>query len=139
MTLKLLFPCDYYDNSAVDSEYSEEYEIAKSMGFNIILFNYDEFLETKKLNIKDYDTSHGICIIVYRGWMLKSEDYSKLELLMEDKNYLLINSGVLYEAMHHFDEAYTLLEDEIDTPKTITVRLEDIWGDNVYKWQWFDS
>lgn len=48
MILKLLFPCDYFDKSAPDSAYSEEYTIVKSIGFDIVLFDYDEFLETKK-------------------------------------------------------------------------------------------
>lgn len=141
MKLKLLFPCDYFDKSAVDSAYSEEFAIAKSIGFECVLFDYDEFLETKKINVQENPGNIGVaehfhryCLIIYRGWMLKVEDYSELEKILRGKGYLLITPTLLYEGMHHFDEAYYMLKNKVDTPKTITIKLSE-----EPKWKWFNS
>lgn len=114
--LKILFPCDYFNTKEVDEAYVNEYNIAKSLGFECVLFNYDEFLETKKINIPMANES---CFILYRGWMLKIDDYIFFDEILLSKGYLLINSPEMYELCHHFNMAYYYLEDVINTPKTL--------------------
>jgi hypothetical protein len=141
MKLKLLFPCDYFDKSAPDEAYKEEYAIAKSIGFDIVLFNYDEFLEEGKTKIEENPDNvgieehfHTLCHILYRGWMMDVRNYSRLENLMEDNGYELVNSSFSYEATHHFDMAYCNLEHKIDTPNMIELRFN-----MDKKWEWHDS
>jgi len=129
MKLKILFPCDYFDHKIADEAYRSEYEIAKSLGFECLLFDYDDFLETKKLNIRrnlnneiDYD------IIVYRGWMLKVDDYFFLDGHLSDLGYNLINPTFLYETFHHFDEIYYYIKNIVDTPKTVIISFDNGWN-----------
>jgi len=122
MLLKLLFPSDYFDKSAPDEAYKEEYAIAKSLGFGCLLFDYDEFIETKSINLKNVDDDG---MLLYRGWMLKLQDYSTLYDLLSDEGYLLLNSAWLYEIYHHFNDIYSQLEGKIDTPKIITIKKID--------------
>ena len=141
MKLKLLFPCDYFDKSAVDEAYKEEYAIAKSIGFDIVLFNLDEFLEEGKTKIEENSDNvgidehyHTLCQILYRGWMMNVRNYSRLQNLMEDRGYELVNSSFSYEATHHFDMAYCNLKYKIDTPDMIELRL-----DMNKKWEYHSS
>ncbi|MDP4181341.1 MAG: hypothetical protein Q8942_09640 [Bacillota bacterium] len=45
MKTKILYPSDYFDIKSVDANYNNEYETAcKFPEFDIILYNYDEFV-----------------------------------------------------------------------------------------------
>lgn len=115
MKLKLLYPCDYFNHKEVDEAYAQEMTIAKSLGFDCLLFNYDEFIETKKINLSAVKR----CDTIYRGWMLNGEDYYSFNNLLYLKGYILINSDEMYLACHHFNRVYPYLVDTINTPKTI--------------------
>ena len=132
VTLKILFPSNYFDKRLVESEYSKEMEIAQSLGFDCVLFDYDDFLDSGKIGISPSGiTSQDI---MYRGWMLQIDDYDRLYEQLASKGYSLINSTWKYKLCHYFDDAYFHLENLIDTPKTIAVRIHN----NELQWYNFE-
>ncbi|KNY26390.1 hypothetical protein Bccel_1652 [Pseudobacteroides cellulosolvens ATCC 35603 = DSM 2933] len=44
--------------------------------FDIMLYNYDEFISSGVFKTYPYNLDKGLCI--YRGWMLKPDKYKEL-------------------------------------------------------------
>ena len=112
----ILFPCDYFNNKEVDHDLKQEYEAALQTGlFNVILFDYNRYLEEGKLTVSPLPNEP--IKAVYRGWLLKPEKYSKLYDLLRERNITLITAPQEYELFHIFPNVYPLLKN--DTAKMI--------------------
>ncbi len=123
--MKILFPSDFFKIKQIDVDYSEEYNTSKQLNFEPILFNYDEFINDKKLKLYPHELSEGLCI--YRGWMLKPEQYLELYNQLKQKNIILINSPTEYNKFHLFPNVYNDLKNF--TPETI-------WYENIEEIDW---
>ncbi|QAA35323.1 DUF4343 domain-containing protein [Clostridium manihotivorum] len=95
-------------------DYEDEYEQAKGLGLNVLLFSYEDLVDLKKVKILQ---SEEINRVIYRGWMLKPEDYECLYTNLADKNYYLINTPQEYVNTHYLPNWYEHLEKL--TPRTI--------------------
>jgi hypothetical protein len=114
--LCLLFPCDFYDKSKVEHDYENEYTIAKSLGIDCALLDYDMLIrdEVLKTNISPNKA------VIYRGWMLNLKHYSLLasKLGIESKCYLL-TTPESYRFCHYFSDIYYYIRNY--TPKTMII------------------
>jgi len=112
----ILFPSDYFDRKNVDPDFNAEYEaVCRIPEFKIVLFNYDGFISGEPLKIYPEASHVGDC--VYRGWMLKPEQYKRLYDLLQGKGILLINTPVEYDTCHLFPHSRRFLHS--DTPKSL--------------------
>jgi len=101
----ILFPSTYGDLKSVDPDYAIEYDaVCQIPEFKTALFNYDEFLLGDKLEINPSDYYTGDCI--YRGWMLKPEQYELLHGLLLDREISLINTPDEYNSCHLYPAAW---------------------------------
>ena len=75
--MTILFPGSYMNYRVIDDDMAEEHHEALETGlFNILLFNYDHWVAGEPLKItKQEDISEKV---IYRGWMLKPEQYKQL-------------------------------------------------------------
>ncbi len=83
--MTILFPGSFMNYRDIDEDMEGEYCSALNTGlFDTALFNYDEWLAGGKIRLKR--TGDISKKVIYRGWMLKPDDYSKLyqELLNYD-------------------------------------------------------
>lgn len=117
---KILFPSEPFSKNIVDSSYLEEFNTCKLMGIDTYLFDFDKFIESGKLssNINFEDN----CIIIYRGWMMKPEQYEMFYFKILDKSngkIRLINTLSEYRNCHCFPNVYTYLKDY--TPKMVMI------------------
>ncbi|MDX8417106.1 ATP-grasp domain-containing protein [Absicoccus intestinalis] len=114
--MTILFPASYRNHRRIDEDMVEEYQAAIETGlFNTILFNYDRWLINEKLKTTDaIDISD--CVL-YRGWMLKPEQYQKLYKELDSRGIRLLTNPQAYEKMHLFPNVYPLIQD--DTAKII--------------------
>jgi len=115
---RILFPSEPFEQKVVDSAYTEEYNVCKLMGIKTHLFDYEELVENDKL-VSDifFDDS---ATLIYRGWMLKPEQYSKLynKILHKTNGYVtLLNSPEQYKNCHCFPFVYKDIKDY--TPKIL--------------------
>lgn len=112
----IIFPCLYGNINKVDEGYLEsEYKIAEALGFNILLFNYDEFnLSMRKLKLNKEITFQSNA--VYRGWMLSPEKYTQFYTELLEKGITLINDPQEYINCHEFPYSYSLVKQY--TPRT---------------------
>lgn len=111
----ILFPCDFFSIHQVDECYQKEYEAALAVnGFEIFFYNYDTFVSEGSL-ILDHGTSEPFNV-VYRGWMLKPEQYNVFYKKLKEKNLNLITTPRNYSYYHDFSNSY---KDIKKTPKAL--------------------
>lgn len=103
MVNTIIFPSDFYNKQLVDSALKAEYEAAAATGlFRIILFSYDKLTAEGVVEIND--TIQEECTAVYRGWMLKPDQYSLLYEELSNRRIHLVTSPEQYQLMHVFPE-----------------------------------
>ena len=109
--LMILFPGSYFNYHHVDEDMQGEYQAVLNSGlFQTVLFNYDEWLGGDCLRLTEHNEAE--CRAVYRGWMLKPEEYSKLYIELHSHNIELITNPDEYENMHLFPNVYPHIKDD---------------------------
>ena len=98
-------------------DYRLEYEEAIKNGFDVLLFNYDDFLWSKKLKLNKSIEFDCVEKVLYRGWMMKYEDYSALYNSLSKLNLQLINTPDEYRNCHEFYYSYNKIKEH--TPRSI--------------------
>ena len=98
----ILFPSEPFSPKEVDSSLKSEYEAAKLVGFNVYLFDHDEFVSTGKLkhNLPELKSILSEKVIL-RSWMLKEEQYQMLWSKLYIGGYRLINNYTQYLNCHY--------------------------------------
>jgi len=125
--MKILFPCNPFDNKKVDDDYLAEHHAAKLQGHDCYLFDHDEFvLGEFKSNVPKIDDKTGL---VLRSWMLNITQYEKLYEILSNLGYDLINTSEQYKNCHHFPCSYDYIQGH--TSKSIFIKSwdEDILQD----------
>lgn len=111
MVNTLIFPSDFYNKRSVDPALRGEYEAAVATGlFRIILFSYDKLTAEGVVEISD--TTSEECTAVYRGWMLKPDQYSLLYEELSNRRIHLVTSPEQYQLMHVFPNVYEYVQED---------------------------
>src|SRR5687768_8132413 len=98
--MNILFCDNPFENKAsVDTDYEEEFDSAKQNGFTTQLFSYESLTKDKDAEFATIRIKHSDTLqkIIYRGWMLKPNQYASLYSALLTKNYKLINSPTEYQ------------------------------------------
>jgi len=114
--MQLLYPSDPFDKKSPDECYREEYEAALSIGLSCSLFSLED------LEIGDFRTRPALETngkVLYRGWMLTPDRYSKLCEAIEGKGAVPITKLDDYVNCHHLPNWYPLCEEF--TPQTVVL------------------
>ena len=120
--MRVIFPCSYLHPTQVDEDLVKEYEGAVEAGCEICLFDYDKWVSEEKLVLRNAPEEE--CIAVYRGWMLKPDQYKQFyHRLIEEHGIQLVTSPDCYERMHVFPNVYPYIRQ--DTAQILTYSFED--------------
>ncbi len=112
----VLFPSSYFSKTNVDEEFALEYRSAAENGmFETILFDQGKWFDEGRLSL----IGGRECRALYRGWMIKPEEYSRFYEALGQQGIRLITAPEAYERFHIFPNIYG--EFVGDTPKMITV------------------
>ncbi len=114
--MHLLFPSDPFDKSAADEAYVEELEAARALGLACTLFSFEDF-EAGEFKPRPALTTNDA--VLYRGWMLTPDGYSRLYQAVSAKGGVLKTNPAQYRLCHYLPEWYSLCEEF--TPETIFV------------------
>lgn len=107
----ILFPSDFFRTTRVDEDLRAEYNAALSTGlFKVVLFEYNQWCNEGKLVIKD--PPNEMRTAVYRGWMMKPEQYKDFYNLLLGKNIRLVTEPEQYKLMHVFPNVYDSLKED---------------------------
>lgn len=111
MIQSILFPSSYFDLNKVDEDLQSEYDAVKNTDlYDIILFGYEQWFCNKKL-VLNYKPSEVITA-VYRGWMMKPEQYETFYLNLLENKIQLITTPEEYKQFHVFPNIYPLLAED---------------------------
>ena len=101
----ILFPSSFYDLCKVDEDMQQEYDAALNTGlFKILLFSYDDWFNRGKLKLSDEPQTDTHA--VYRGWMMKPEQYQAFYTELRKRNISLVTDPDMYSHMHIFPNVY---------------------------------
>lgn len=107
----ILFPSSVFNTSQVDEDLKSEYEAVVSTGlFEIILFGYQEWFHDEKIVIKNAPLEMHTAI--YRGWMMKPEQYEKFYNVLLKNNIKLVTIPEQYKLMHVFPNVYEYVKED---------------------------
>jgi len=130
--MRVLFCDSGFSPKEVDYMYADEYESAKANQLPISLISFEEI---KKGNIesaiKRVRASEGKMEGVYRGWMLKPNQYQELYDGLLQKNIELTNSPTQYRFCHYLPENYEVIKDY--TPKSTFKSLDGDFNINEFE------
>lgn len=123
--MKFVFCSDPLDEKAPDMEYLREYATARGLGADVYLISLEALLEgSAERAVRRLPVFETREVFVYRGWMLKPDDYERLYQALSDKNAILINSPEEYRNGHEFPYAYEAIK--AVTPFSIWVPKEEL-------------
>lgn len=113
----VIFPSSFFNTHKVDEDLEKEYDAAVSTGLfeNILLFSYEDWFHNGKLVLTQIP-DEMICA-VYRGWMMKPEQYELFYNQLLSNNITLITTPDAYALFHIFPNIYPCIRN--DTPKTL--------------------
>ncbi len=111
MKATILFPGDYFSLNAPNDNFAQELDaVIATDGLEAALFNYDEFVEGKRLALNK-PVDHLPKLLIYRGWMMKPEQYQRFHEELLDLGFDPLVSPHCYERMHCFPNAAEMFDD----------------------------
>lgn len=108
--VNFLFCSHSLNPRSVDEDYEEEFQAA-GVDHSCAFFSYEDFM-AGKLSLFG-EKIRGLTI--YRGWMLKPDEYRNLYNRLEERGILLINTPEEYERYHLLPGWYSDFENETPT------------------------
>jgi ATP-grasp domain, R2K clade family 3 len=109
--MKILFVQNPLTRKLPEPMFEDEYDAAKSLGFECLLFD-EEALSAGDMDValKRLPQSDGMEIL-YRGWILTEEVYSRFHNALATKGYLLVSSAAQYAQVTYFPNYYPKIRD----------------------------
>jgi len=110
-TIHFLFPQDMLKPRSPDRMFADQFDALKAAGFSTSIFSSSNLAEGNlRLNIPTE------CNVVYRGWMLKTQEYAKLLRAVEQCGSSMFTSTAEYLKAHYLPNWYPLISEL--TPET---------------------
>lgn len=109
--MKILFPSEPFALKVVDSSFKEEYEAAKLIGFDVYLYDHDEYVKNDVLKTTLPVRETNPEDIVLRGWMFEQYKYKSFYTSVLVYGYQLINGPSQYVECHHLPEYYKYISE----------------------------
>ncbi|UUZ81483.1 ATP-grasp domain-containing protein [Paenibacillus sp. P26] len=123
--MKILFCSDPLNRKIVDREYEHEYECARRLDMDAFLISLESVLAGNLTQaVKQVPTLETPERFIYRGWMMKPNEYERLYHALLMKNVILINSPAEYRNGHYFPYSYEAIKEA--TPHSIWLEIEEL-------------
>ena len=122
--MHILYPSDPLNPASAPEPYTDELIHARRLGISCSLFSFEDF-ETGVFRARPALVPGAV--VLYRGWMLTVEGYSRLHAAIVAAGGVPFTSPAQYRNCHHLPEWYPLCADL--TPETIVLpRDADVAG-----------
>lgn len=110
--MRILFCDSGFSPKEVDYMFAEEFAAAKAAGHPCSLMNFEKFKAGQiEKALQRVSPAPFPKPILYRGWMLKPEQYQRLYEGLQAKGWELLNSPEAYRFCHYLPESYELIKD----------------------------
>ncbi len=110
--MKIIFCQDPLNPHHVDEAYQAELEAVTAFGVQYSTINFDVLVDENNLAdaVRRVPVESTQQIGIYRGWMLKPDQYRGLYSALLDKGIRLINNPNEYRYCHYLPESYSVIE-----------------------------
>lgn len=128
----MLFCGDPTNPRQVDSLYDAEYAAVQEVGIQVDLISFESLVYERDADwaVRRVHAADEATLGVYRGWMLRPEQYSALYAALEARGVQLINGRDAYTLCLHLPNWYPTLE--AWTPKSVWLRADgDVTADQL--------
>jgi hypothetical protein len=115
----ILYPNSPLRAKQPDEQFAAEVDAVHAAGFDISLFSLEDF---QSGNFRAFPALPSTTDILYRGWMLSTEEYERLVEGVSAVGARLAIDRAAYLASHHLPQWYALLADL--TPETRTYPVD---------------
>lgn len=116
--MKVIFPSQPFEPRIVDSAFAREQRDAAAAGLATALVDSDAIDEGRyDAAVRGITSTGETELAVYRGWMMRVEDYAKLHEALTRRGVVLVNSPEQYRSAHHFPDGYPHIAGH--TPKSV--------------------
>jgi hypothetical protein len=104
---RLLFCSDPIDPRKPDDAFSAEVEAAQACGLKFLRMDHESLdHDHNARKAVRHIRNEGPIAAVYRGWMLRADDYRLLYDVLASAGIVLVNTPEQYAACHHLPQAY---------------------------------
>jgi hypothetical protein len=118
----MLYCCRPFEPFQVDPDFGAEFTAASNAGFSTALFDHTQATEGE-LGKAIRRVRAGGGETVYRGWMMRADEYERFYRALADKGVFLVNDPTAYRFCHHLPENYTILEG--NTPRSTWLPIHE--------------
>lgn len=101
----------------VDPSFQAEHEAALRAGFSTALVDDGEMAFGGDVRVVGLPKEPGR--VVYRGWLLRLSDYTRMADLLHQRGFSLLTSPAEYRQTYHLPEWYMAVQDTGLTPRSI--------------------
>jgi len=105
----ILFPADSLEPSEVERDYRAEWDAAREAGFETAIFDFDGLRRGENIErvLRRVPESSEGQTLIYRGWMLRADDYARLFNALKTRGWNPVNDAAMYRFAHHAPENYS--------------------------------
>ncbi|HEY7125860.1 MAG TPA: ATP-grasp domain-containing protein [Ktedonobacterales bacterium] len=116
---RLIFPADPLVSKQPDALYAGEMAAAQAAGFACSLLNFEALVDARDTAeaLRRVAPAEAPTPAIYRGWMLRLEQYQRLYEALAVRNLTLLNTPAAYRHCHYLPESYPLLAGQ--TPRSV--------------------
>ena len=120
--MRIIFCEDPLDYRQVDAMYQAEADAAQALGIPYSRISFEALTTgAPHLTVKRIPASESIEDALYRGWMLKPDQYRQLYDALLDRGLRLINTPDMYRHTHHLPESYDIIAGH--TPRSVWLKV----------------
>ncbi|MEV1142318.1 ATP-grasp domain-containing protein [Micromonospora sp. NPDC049799] len=120
--MMLLVPCDVVHPRRPDEHFADEAEAARQAGIDVALIDHDAVARGNAADVAVGRLPEGTDA-VYRGWMLRSEQYAALVHALADRGVTVRTTSEQYQRAHELPGWYPAVEGH--TPKSTWTAGDD--------------
>jgi hypothetical protein len=112
----ILLPCEPFNPRAIDPDFQSERDAARAVGLDTALIDHSRVLEGAAAAAVAR-TPEGAGTAVYRGWMLKPNQYEAMHAALLSRGIALTNTPEQYRVCHYLPKSYPWIQ--AHTPRSV--------------------
>ena len=121
----IIYCCDPLESHQPDQAFFAEASAAERLRLDRVLVDFEALVydNDARAAVRRVSTRAEPTMAMYRGWMLKPDQYARLYDSLAAKGVLLINDPMAYRHCHYLPASYAVIEGH--TPRSVWVKVAD--------------
>lgn len=123
--MHFIFCADPFDPTSPDEAFATEAHAASDVGLPYHLISFEALVDDGRPNaaVRRVPSAPTPEPALYRGWMLRPEQYAQLYTALQERGYQLLNTPTAYRHCHYLPESYPIIATH--TPQSVYLPLSE--------------